>query len=579
LEQRLQYIYKSDRFSAFLKAKGVDQKTMNELLQHIDQLGGMQRLTGNLEFAQLPPGEAPFGYIQGVNVADLLIKLGGALLVLLIGALVAVFVSSIVRGLLKQTTLDNRLADWVSGGRGQANFNVEGLISTIVFWIIMVLALVAALNALGLNAVTQPLNGFLNQIFSFLPQLGAAALLAGLAWVVATIAKAIVVRTSQSFSLDEKLSDPSDDPLGVNTFRLSDTLGNAVYWFVFLFFLPLILGVLNLQGPLQPVQNLLNDILSALPNIIKALAIGAIGWFLARTVRGIVTNLLAAVGTDQVGSRIGLSRTRGGQSLSWILGTIVYVLILIPAATAALDALRIPAISGPATAMLNQVLNSLPLIFTAAAILAIAYVLGKFVADLVSSILASIGFDNLFYWLGLQSAPYTPKVPPEQYSTEFQTGETMLQPNETSGVRSPSEIAGVVVLVGILLFATVAAVDVLRIQALTAIIAGLLYIFGRILSGLVVFAVGLYLANLAYNLITSSGSRQSKLLGQTARIAILGFVAALALQQIGIAPNIVNLAFGLLLGAIAVAIAIAFGLGGRDVAGEQLREWLNELKR
>ncbi|MBD1843540.1 mechanosensitive ion channel [Cyanobacteria bacterium FACHB-63] len=557
---------------------------MNQFWQHLDQFSEMPRFAGNFQFAQLPPGEAPFGYIQGINVAELIIKLGGALLVLLIGALVAVFVSSIVRGLLKRTTLDNRLADWVSGGRGRANFNVEGLISTIVFWIIMILAVVAALNALGLNTVSQPLNNFLNQIFAFLPQLGAAALLIGLAWVVATLAKTIVVRTSESFSLDEKLSEPSDDPLAAPPFRLSETLGNAVYWFVFLFFLPLILGVLNLQGPLQPVQNLLNDILSALPNIIKALAIAVIGWFIARTVRGIVTNLLSAIGTDQVGARIGLNRARGGQSLSWILGTIVYVLILIPTATAALDALRIPAISGPATAMLNQILNALPLIFTAAAILAIAYVVGKFVADLVSSILASIGFDNLFYWLGLQSAPYTPTVPPEQYSTEFQTGETLLQVNQPVdqqklAVRSPSEIAGIIVLVGILLFATVAAVDVLQIQALTAIISGLLYIFGRILSGLVVFAVGLYFANLAYSLITSSGSRQSKLLGQTARVAILGFVAALALQQIGIAPNIVNLAFGLLLGAIAVAIAIAFGLGGRDVAGEQLREWLKDFKR
>ncbi|GAP98488.1 mechanosensitive ion channel [Leptolyngbya sp. NIES-2104] len=571
-------IYKSDREALYLKAKGVYQNTMNEFWQHIEPLGGM-RLTRNLELAQLPPGEAPFGYIQGVNVANLLIQLGGALLILLIGALIAAFVSSIVRGLLKKTTIDNRLAGWVSGGRGQTNFNVEGLISSIVFWVILILAVVAALNVLGLNTVSQPLNNFLNQIFAFLPQLGAAALLAGLAWVVATIAKTIVVRTSESFGLDEKVSDPSDTSLGASSFRLSDTLGNAVYWFVFLFFLPLILGVLNLQGPLQPVQNLLNDILSALPNIIKALAIAAIGWFVARTVRGIVTNLLAAIGTDQIGARIGLNRARGGQSLSWILGTIVYVLILIPTATAALDALRIPAISGPATAMLNQILNALPLIFTAVAILAIAFAVGKFVADLVSSILASVGFDNLFYWLGLQSAPPTPTVAPEQYSTEFQTGETMLQPEGKSGVRSPSEIVGVIVLVGIMLFATVAAVDVLGIGALAALVAGLLVISGRILSGLVVFAIGLYLANFAYRLITSSGSRQANLLGQTARVAILGFVAALALQQIGIAPNIVNLAFGLLLGAIAVAIAIAFGLGGRDVAGEQLREWLKDFKR
>lgn len=71
---------------------------------------------------------------------------------------------------------------------------------------------------------------------------------------------------------------------------------------------------------------------------------------------------------------------------------------------------------------------------------------------------------------------------------------------------------------------------------------------------------------------------QALILGQVARIAIIVLVSAMALQRIGIAPNIVNLAFGLLLGAIAVAIALAFGLGGRDIAGEQVREWLNSFK-
>ena len=52
----------------------------------------------------------------------------------------------------------------------------------------------------------------------------------------------------------------------------------------------------------------------------------------------------------------------------------------------------------------------------------------------------------------------------------------------------------------------------------------------------------------------------------------------MSLQQMGIAPNIVNLAFGLLVGGIAAAIALAFGLGGREVAAEQLREWLNNIK-
>ena len=555
--------------------------TMNQVWQSLSEPVGVQILNPlAIALAQAPAvNSAPINGFQGIdpnNLTNIVARLLGALAILLVGWLIASLVSKAVRSLLKRTEVDNRLAGMIAGGRNQSDLKIENLIGAIVFWIIMILAVVAALNALNLQTVSTPLNAFLNQIFGFLPRLGSAAVLIAIAWVVATLVKAIVVRTAQSFSLDERLAEQAPtDPMSPSPFLLSETLGNALYWFVFLFFLPLVLGVLDLQGPLQPVQNLLDQILSALPNILKAVLIGVVGWFVARIVRGIVTNLLSASGADQIGARFGLSRSTGGQSLSWLIGTIVYVLILIPAATAALDALAIPAISNPATAMLNQILSALPKIFTAALILAIAYVIGKFVADLVTNLLAGIGFNNVFQWLGLPSP--TPQVP---YSSEFQTGETLLdEPIDKPVIRTPSEIVGVVVLVGIMLVATVAAIDVLQFEALRQIVAGLLVVFGRILVGLVVFAVGLYLANLAYSLINSSGSRQANLLGQTARVAIIALVSAMALQQMGIAPNIVNLAFGLLLGAIAVAIALSFGLGGREVAAEQLREWLQEFKR
>jgi hypothetical protein len=558
---------------------------MNQVWQSFSEPIGVKISTPlAIVLAQNPPNLVPVNVFQGIdpnNLTNIVARLLGALAILLIGWLIAGIVSKVVRSLLNRTDVDNRLAAMISGGRTQSDLKVENLIAAVIFWIIMILAVVAALNALNLQTVSTPLNAFLSQIFGFLPRLGSAAVLIGIAWVVATVVKAIVVRTAQSFSLDERLAEQSPtDPMSPGPFLLSETLGNALYWFVFLFFLPLVLGVLDLQGPLQPVQNLLDQILGALPNILKAVLIGVVGWFVARIVRGIVTNLLSASGADQIGARFGLSRSTGGQSLSWLIGTIVYVLILIPTATAALDALAIPAISNPATSMLNQILNALPKIFTAALILAIAYVIAKFVADLVTNLLAGIGFNNVFQWLGLPSpAPQAP------YSSEFQTGETLHDPTSIDPIiskptiRTPSEIVGVVVLVGIMLVATVAAIDVLQFEALRQIVAGLLVVFGRILVGLVVFAVGLYLANLAYSLINSSGSRQANLLGQTARVSIIALVAAMALQQMGIAPNIVNLAFGLLLGAIAVAIALSFGLGGREVAAEQLREWLQEFKR
>lgn len=504
--------------------------------------------------------------VQGI-VQQLILfipRLLGAVAILFVGWLIALGAAALTRGILNRTNIDNRIAAGITGRQDVPQ--VEKLISRLVFWSIILLTAVAVLQTLDLEVASRPLNNFLNQLIGFLPKLVGAGILLVTAWFLATIVKIITVRSLQAFNLDERLNpEPEDRAPSLNQLSLSETIGNALYWFIFLLFLAPVLDTLELRQALQPVQALITEVLLILPNILAAALIAVVGWFIANVVRRIVTNLLATTGIDHLGSRLGLSSAAGVQPLSSIIGTIVYILILIPVAIAALNALEINAISVPAIAMLQQILNALPAIFTAVAILIVAYFVGRFIADLVTSILTNLGFNNIFTILGLTTPSRRIVV-----STESTT------PPIPS--RTPSEIAGIVALVGIMLFATVAAVNILNIPALTALVSGIVIIFGRILAGLVIFAIGLFLANLAFNIITSSGDRQAQILGQVARIAIITLVSAMALQQIGVASDIVNLAFGLLLGAIAVAIALAFGLGGRDIAREQVQEWLNSFK-
>ena len=68
----------------------------------------------------------------------------------------------------------------------------------------------------------------------------------------------------------------------------------------------------------------------------------------------------------------------------------------------------------------------------------------------------------------------------------------------------------------------------------------------------------------------STGLEQKRILALLARVAIIVFAAAMALDQIGVANDIVNMAFGLILGGAVLAGALAFGLGGKDVANYQL---------
>jgi len=512
------------------------------------------------------PGVNPgLADLQGIGQQVILYtpRLLGAAAILLVGILIAASVAAVTRSILNRTNIDNRIAAGVTGRSDVPQ--VEKLISSLVFWSIILLTVVAVLQALGLEVASRPLNSFLDQLIGFLPKVVGAGVLLGVAWVLASIVKIVTLRGLQALKLDERLNQESpEDNISLNRISLSETIASALYWFIFLLFLAPVLDTLGLRQALLPIQALITEILSILPNILAAILIAVLGWFLANIVRRIVTNLLATTGIDYLGSRFGLSSTTGVQSLSTIIGTIVYVLILIPVAIAALNALKIEAISVPAITMLQQILNTLPAIFTAAAILIVAFFIGRFVADLVTSVLTSLGFNNIFAALGL---------PSPTSRQEIYTETEPLVP-----LRTPSEIAGIITLVGIMLFATVAAVNILNIPALTTLVTGILIILGRILAGLIVFAVGLFLANLAFSLISSSGDRQAQILAQVARIAIITLVSAMALQQIGVASDIVNLAFGLLLGAIAVAIALAFGLGGRDIAREQVKEWLDSFK-
>jgi hypothetical protein len=261
---------------------------------------------------------------------------------------------------------------------------------------------------------------------------------------------------------------------------------------------------------------------------------------------------LAATRLDTFGEQVGLGATE--QPLSKIIGSIVYVLVLIPAVIAGLNALQIEAISAPAITMLTTVLNAIPAFFGAVIVLAVAYFAGKLVSGLISNLLKGIGFDNLLEKLGFQT-------------------------ERTEDQRSLSDIVGMLVLVAVMLLAAIEAANILGLDILAFIIADLTAFGGQALLALVIFGLGLYLANLARSVIVAASGESSAFTANLARIAILVFAAALALQQLGIASEIVNLAFGILLGAIGVAAALAFGLGSREIAGKQTEEWLNKMKK
>jgi len=415
-----------------------------------------------------------------------------------------------------------------------------------VFYLLMILVFVAFFQALGLTLATQPLNNMLTQVFEFIPRLVGATLLLLVAWLVASGMRLLVNRAVSASKLEDRLGEKKE-PGGVS---LAKSLGEIVYWLVFVLFLPAVLGALALEGLLDPVRTMTQRFLAYLPNVFAAAVILVLGWVVARIVQKLAVSLFAALGVDRLSERAGLAQSLGDKKLSNALGLLVQVLILIPVAIAALNALALEALTEPASRMLGLMIEAVPAILGAALVLLFSYIVGRVVAGVVTKLLAGVGFDSLPMRLGLAKE----------------------RPSE--GKRTPSRIAGYLVVVIVMFFATMEAARLMGFSAFAGIVADLTALGGHVLLGLAIMAVGLWAANLAAEAIKGTGKPQAGLLSIIARVAVLLLASAMALRQMGLANEIVALAFGLTLGAVAVAAAIAFGIGGRDVAKRKLEEWL-----
>ncbi|MBL7050238.1 MAG: mechanosensitive ion channel [Nitrospira sp.] len=472
----------------------------------------------------------------------------GALIILIIGWAIALIIRTILRKVLHSISLNHRISGLTEENKEDGEIDIESGVSTGVFYLLMLFVLAAVFQTLRITLITDPLNSLLNSLFAFAPKLIGAGILMLVAWVAATLLRMIVSKAMTTAKVDERLGSSAGTEEGARV-NITKPISDTVYWLVFLIFLPAVLGALEMKGLLEPVQGMFNKILSTLPNVLTAGVIFAIGWFVARLVCQIAANLLAAAGIDSFSEKLGITQGSDSKQLSGIIGTLLFALIIIPVAIAALNTLQLDAITQPASQMLHMILISLPNIVAAIAVILISYFIGKLVSNLVAGMLSGIGFNSLFLKLGLQKE---------------ETAE---------GKRTASEIAGTLVLATILLFAAVESAGLLGFASLAGIVNEFMIFASHIFMGLVIFAIGLYLANLISARVKESGTSQANLIAGVSKTVILVLMGAIALRQMGLANEIINLAFGLLLGAIAIASAIAFGIGGREIAARKLEEW------
>ncbi|MDP9414815.1 MAG: mechanosensitive ion channel, partial [Pseudomonadota bacterium] len=232
----------------------------------------------------------------------------------------------------------------------------------------------------------------------------------------------------------------------------------------------------------------------------------------------------------------------GRTSLSRTVGMLVFYVIMIPITIMALDALHIEVISAPATEMLRTILSAIPNVLAALILLGIGYLVGKLAKQFIEQLLPSMGFDRSIAALGFA-------------------------PESTT----PSRTVGTVLMVAIILFFAIKAAELLHSPIIAVMLAQMLELGSRVLFGTGIILGGVVIARIVSGLVSGSGTEGW--LPAILRWSIIALSVAMGLRFMGLANEIVIIAFASIIGSAAIACALAFGLGGRPTAHKLLERW------
>ena len=401
------------------------------------------------------------------------------------------------------------------------------------------------------------------------PRILIAILILVATWIVARAVQwALDKAINRSPALKKHVSGTPHESAG----RQLGTIAKLIIWLVGIMAALQFLGIGQI---LAPINELVTQVFQFLPRLIGAGLIFFIGLIVARIVRRLVEAVLTAANVEGMLGKVGLAgsdRTpvpasdpaigSGGTtgatttspaqtraSLARAAGILVFALIIIPVSIAALQVLGIEAISGPAISMLNQILAAIPRILSAALWIGIAFIAAKFLKSIIEAVLPPTGFDQAIQSTGIVPATTT-----------------------------PSRVVANVAMVAIILIASIEAAKQLGGGTIALFLAQVTELAGKVIFGTLIIVVGIMLSRIISGLVGSSTGEGGY--AQTiVRYAIIALFTAIGLTFMGLANEIVILAFGLILGSAAVATALAFGLGGRDAAARILNQAADKAER
>lgn len=400
-----------------------------------------------------------------------------------------------------------------------------------------------------------------DSILAYLPSLVKVLILFLIAWGVAVLVRNLITKLLTKTGVEERLSKgrtPDDPSYGEEKVK---NIAQIAYFLVFILFLPSILDALDMESVSGPISHMMQNILGFIPRLLGVGIILFIGYFIAKILRDLSFNFLKTVNVDKWYDKVStdLSETSDKEAiegqkftLAEVLSKVVFGLVMIPVITMALETLNISTLTEPILLMLNNVMAMVPNIFVAIILIMLGYYIAQFVSTILERLLSRMGIEKIYTWIDEGTDGNVPRF-------------------------NLSKIIANIVKTLIILFMTVEALRVLRLDVLNTIGYSIIAYLPLLVSGLLIIGLGVLGGYFAENLINKYA--KSPFTAAIAKYIIIVFAIFMTLEQIKFASTIVTTAFLLVLGGLSVAFALSFGLGGREFAKRQLEKFEENVER
>lgn len=269
-------------------------------------------ITGALNKLELNSVSAPLANLLN-QVTSFIPSLIGAAIVGLVGWVIATLAKTGITKVMSATSLDEKLS------KDAGVPPMSNTIGSLFYWLIILMFIPMVLDKLGLKGLLAPVQNMIDEILAFLPNLFGALIIAGVGYVIAKVLRGIVTNLVSTLNV-QALANKA----GLKgTANIANASGMIVFLLIMIPVLIASLDKLQVEAISRPATNMLEQIMTAIPNIIAAGVILAIFYYVFRFISNIVTSLLENVGVNELPAKMGMAQLFGETKVSGLVGYLI----------------------------------------------------------------------------------------------------------------------------------------------------------------------------------------------------------------------------------------------------------------